>query len=490
MNEHQSLLEALADELAPRLAAKARQAGFKHDASGVPISEGYMHGPGGLLTFPGVNQRVFHTIVGNRGLIGELPTSPSLVTNPTFFVLTGIKDVSGSEPEDVCDDAPVAGLHKGGIVTSVFGRYQRQTPEIDLTRLGARVDRADPLDLQLVGNPINAGGAFAVGPGDPGISGDILLNEVNNKMQALGLALHRLLSEQIWTGNPGNNTGGGGYKEMTGLQQLIITGHVDIETGLTLPSLDSDLQDFGSQRVDANGTHLVNALSYMYRTRKSLAERTGIMPVRWVFVMHPELWWEVTNVWPCSYLTYMCQPTGNAQVQINAADQVKMRDELRNGKYLIINGERINVILDDGIPFYDGNDGVGVVGAAGCMKSDIYMLPMSIGTGEAVTFLEHFDFNNGSIDSALALNANATISRQGPWMMALSQKLWCLKWQALIMPRLICRTPWLAGRLQNIVYCPTENDRQSFPSQPYFVNGGRVSRVNEDASADYEVPWS
>src|SRR3972149_2181333 len=115
-----NVVDLLADLLAPALAQKqARQFGIKHDASGTPIATGYSHGPGGLLSFPGVDPVMFHTVMGASSILGQLPSMPSLYTNPTYMTITGVTDETGSEKVEVCDDAPVAGLMKGCLVTSV-----------------------------------------------------------------------------------------------------------------------------------------------------------------------------------------------------------------------------------------------------------------------------------------------------------------------------------------------------------------------------------
>ncbi|KKM76129.1 hypothetical protein LCGC14_1383210, partial [marine sediment metagenome] len=293
------IIAQLAKELGPALAKEAASKygiGLKHDATGTPIASGYSHGPGGNFSYPGVAPDVFHTAVGNRGILGQLPTTPSVFTNPTFQVLTGVQDVTGNEKDTVCENAPQAGLIKSCMLTSVFGRYERATLEIELNRLGQRNDRADPMDLTLVGSPIHQSGIFASGPQNPEVPGDLLTNELSRKFWELAVAIHRQISVQLWTGNPVNNSGGGGYKELTGFQLLVNTGHLDAETGTACPSIDSDLKDFNYGRIDVapNGDNLVEALSYLLHTRIDLAERTGVMPVRWVFVMRSELFWELT----------------------------------------------------------------------------------------------------------------------------------------------------------------------------------------------------
>ncbi|KKK52810.1 hypothetical protein LCGC14_3101160, partial [marine sediment metagenome] len=177
-------LELLAKELGPELIAQAsRQYGIgaKHDASGTPIAVGYSHGPGGNFSFPGVDPALFHTAVGNMGILGRLPATPSVFTDPTFSILTGVQDITGNEKDTVCEDAPTAGLIKSCMLTSVFGRYERSTLEIELNRLGQRNDLADPMDLTLVGSPIHQSGIFASGPQSPATPADLLTNEVARK---------------------------------------------------------------------------------------------------------------------------------------------------------------------------------------------------------------------------------------------------------------------------------------------------------------------
>jgi hypothetical protein len=478
-------MEALAAALTPFLEQqKARQygVGYKHDASGTPISIGYSHGPGGVLTFPGVDPTVFHTVMGNSSLLGQLPSMPSVYTNPTYLTITGVTDDTGSEKEDVCDDAPVAGLMKGCMLTSVFGRYERATPELELNRLGQRNDRADPLDLSLVGSPIASSGIFNSGIQSAAAPGDVLINEVSRKFWERNVSLWRLLSRQLWIGNPTNNTGGGGYKEMTGFSVLVNTGHHDAETNVSCPSLDSYLSNFNYGHIDSSGNNLVAAFTNVYHQLYRRAELTGMLPVRWVIAMRSQMFYELTAIWPCSYLSFRCATvldqinpaqTGPMQGVIDAQDAIRFRDEMRAGKYLMIDGVRVEVVLDEGIPESTNTTNSSV--ASGCFSSDIYFIPMSVVGGRAVTYLEYFQYANPSLQDALG---NMILGRiEGAFLTWPRQTNQCVVWQTKVEPRLVMRTPWLAGRLQNVVYCPIQHEPEPFPDDPYFVDGGKTSRV-------------
>lgn len=472
-----TFLQGLAQAIRPYLVSEgAKQGmGYKHTATGTPITTGYSHGPGGVLTFPGVDPQVFHTAVGNIGILGSLPTKPSVFTNPTYETITGVQaDASSTEKNGVCDDAIVAGLMKGCIVTSVFGRYERSTPEMEINRLGQRIDRADPMDLALVGTPFAGSSPFG-NLATNATPGDILTNEISRKFFERNLSLHRLLSRQIWRGNPANNKAGGGYKELTGLSTLVNTGYKDAQTGTSCPSIDSQVMDFNNARIDAagNGTQIVEAMAYLMNYLEALANDTGVAPVRWVIVMRDMLFFELTKVWPCSYLTTGCQVASGATLFVTADEQIRMRDDMRTNRYLMVNGRRYDVLLDDGISFDTNTTSASVT--SGCERSDIYVLPMSVAGGVSTLFLEYFDYSNASMSSAL--EGNMILARvEGAFLTVPKQKNFCVQWQSKIEPRLVLRTPWLAGRIKNVQYCPLLQPRQPFPDDPYFVDGGVTSR--------------
>lgn len=472
-----TIIDELAELLQQSRNQKALGFGMKHDTATSPITVGFNHGPGGLLTFPGVDNTVFHTIMGNRSILGILPSMPSVFVHPTYFTVTGVTDDTGDEKEDPCDDAPIGGLMKGCMLTSVFGRYERATPELEIGRLGQRNDRADPMDLTLVGSPIASAGIFNTGAQDASAPGDVFTNEVSRKFWERNISLWRLISRQIWTGHPVNNSGGGGYKEMTGLSTLVNTGHVDAETGQACPSMDSYVMNFNYMTIDNPLSDIVAALTNMYHHLYTLAEGTGVLPVNWVLAMRPQLFYHLTAIWPCSYLAYRCGVapgmTGPMSANIDAQDALNMVFAMRNGRYLPIDGVNIPVILDDSIPESDGNSSSDNF-SAGCFSSDIYFLPLSVTGGRSSLFLEYFDYGNPSAQSAIQ---NMGLYRsEGAFLTWPRQTNTCIQWQTRVEPRLVLRTPWLAGRLQNVVYCPIDQVRQPFPDSPYYINGGRTER--------------
>lgn len=483
----EALLESLAQALAPMITQNVgRQFGvaLKHDTTGTPGNV-YSHGPGGSLTYPGVDPVLFSSIMGADSIIGQIPTSPSLYTNPTYETITGVLDITGSEMNAVCDNAPTAGLMKGCITTSVFGRYERATPVIDVTRLGQRIDRADPIDLRLANSPMAMGGMFATAASVSPLPNDIFTNEVQRKFWERNVAMHRLMAKQVWIGNPATgNSAGGGYQEMTGIQLLVNTGYVDAVTGQACPSIDSYVVNASYARIDANATNTVARITDVYHQLKQRARRAGVDPVRWIMAMRSNLFYELSAIWPCAYLTFRCTTASTSTPEmIDAQDAVRFRDEMRAGRYLLIDGERVEVQFDDGIPELDGNSSGGNF-PKGCFSTDIYFLPMSIQGGTSVLFMEYFQYQNPSIQDALGQLVLGRI--EGPWITWPRQTNMCVQWQSQIRPRMVLRTPWLAARIQNNVYCPIRHDPEPFPSDPYFVNGGLTTR----SGPSYHSLWA
>lgn len=487
--------EAVGKGLAPAIAALAPQAddamrlkalwGEKHTLpSGIPAVGRYAHGPTGLLTLPGVDPTIFNAMVGTMGMSNILPSSPSIFTNPLFDILTGQTDESGDEPVDVCDDAPVAGLIKICTQTSVFGRYARMTPEIDLGRFGQRVNRGDPIDLTVAGGPIQEGFNSFLNPATvAGVSPtQAVTGEMNKILFEFAVNIQRVLAPQVWNGNPANNNAGQGRKEMTGLNLLIGTGKRDAETGVACPAADSDVKDFNYLCVDDAGDDLVNAITYIYRTLRKNADTMGLQPVRWVIAMREELFYELTAIYPCSYLTYRCDSvlaginTSATTLNIDSAEAIRFRDAMRSGKFLTIDGIDVEVVFDDAIteenPANQGNLGPGQ------FASNIYFIPMSVLGGRASTFFEYFNFDNPDATAArntLAPDGSFSTSNGGAWLWHFKPpRNRCLQAQAWIEPRLIMRTPYLAGVLQNVCYTPLQHTRQPFPDDPYFTDGGQT----------------
>ena len=481
-----NVLDMLVEALAERMKMNPR---YKHTSpSGTP-STPYYTGPGGLFGVQGLERDVISTRVQPKGIAGVLPARGSMLTNPLFAYITGFLDVTGSVADGVCDDPQTAGPGKSCIQTAAYGRYSFLTRELELNRVGQQIDRGEFLDLRIINDPLLQSMGSIV---QPNVAGSALLaRETLMRFIELGIAFQNLLARQIWVGNPANNSAGGGYAEFPGLDILIGTGKVDAITGTNCSSLDSDIKDFNYEKVDEGD--IVNVLTYLMRYLRHNADGMGFNPVNWVIAMREELFYEISAVWPCSYLTHRCtfrNTDGTQVLNVDANDQIQFRDSMRQGRYILIDGMQIPVVFDDGITEETAGDNANI--DEGCFASDIYVIPTTVRGGLAVTYWEYMDYMNGALqaaqDGGYGTEYFWTDSGRYLWHRKPPTN-WCVQWIAKVEPRIILRTPQLAGRLQNVQYCPLQHTRQPFPDDPYFVNGGvSTPRAGPSLYSDWNLP--
>lgn len=473
------------EALVQRAAAKGDMLpGMKHDVpAGGPITTvGYSHGANGLFSLAGPDQRMWSTIVGIKSLATRLPvTAPSVDMNPLVQYLTGVTAGSGDEPDSLCDDAPTAGFRKSGLVNSPFGNYQRQTAQLQINRLGQRVNRGESTDF-FVQNMPEVGGSL-MSPSFPGgqlTAQQIINTEVKAKFFELQIEFTRLLADQLWTGDPTNNVGtypNDSYSEFQGLEKLVNTGYRDALNQTRIAALDSDVKDFGGGRMETAGPALVTYLTYLWRYLNYNADSMNIPNVEWALVMRPSAFWVLSDIWPCAFNTSGCVvPSGSTQF-IDATGQREMGNDMRRRNFLPIDGVEVPVILDNYLPETQPVGGV--------FESDIYLVPLRA-MGMPVLYWEHFDERNPEITTAINdLGPQGIFTTgNGEYIVWTKRTNLCIQWQAKIRPRLRLLTPWLAGRLNNVRYSPLQHERDANPAGQYFANGGNTSRP---AQAFYSV---
>lgn len=484
-----SVLDALVNELQARMQGAKAGYGFKHGSpSGTPTTN-YMHGPGGIFGVSGLERDIISTRVQPMGLLSALPTRGTLRTNPLYPYITGFLADTGAEKNGVCADPPTAGLTKSCLQTAQFGRYERMTKELELNRIGQQTDRGEFLDLTLLNDPLleSMGGLMDIGVnGNPALTRETLMAFVE-----VGVSMQNILSRQLYEGNPSNNSALGGYKEFPGLDILIGTDKVDAITGVQCPSLDSDIKNFNYGLVTGGTSDIVEVLTYLMRYLKWNAQTMNLDPATFGIAMRPDLFYELTSIWPCSYLTYRCTfRTGGAEERINvdARDAVDFRDSMRNGNYLLVDGMQIPVFLDSAITEQTNTTNANV--PSGQFSSDIYVVPLMVKGSYAATFMEYLDYSQGAmIGASDGRYSDGTFwTDGGRWLWHRKPPLnWCIQWLLKIEPRVILRTPQLAGRIQNVRYAPLQHTRDPFPGDPYFVDGGLTSRAGPSYYSDWNL---
>jgi hypothetical protein len=477
-------LEGIVDRL-DGLEAKSRGGAQFKDLTGAQTAQP-MHGPGGLFSTYGLEDAVINLSLTPKGIASVLPAFGSVLTNPLYPYITGFEGAEGSEPDGPCEDCPTGGAIETCSQTAVFGRVCRSSKEIEINEVMKKLNRGEMTDYRVIGSVL---GETSMAPSN--MEPEDWVNYVTRtQMVTVGIEFQRKLAKMLWTGNPANNTASGGYKEFPGLDYLITTNKVDAISGTACPSLDSDIKSFNYNAVDGGDPDMVEYLSAMEFYLRHIAERTGLDPVEWVIVMRPELWFELSAIWACRYMTNRCNvidgPNIDAQPSVDAADMTELRDRMRNGGFLIINGRQIPVITDDGV--YEQNYADSQNLAGGEFASDIYFLPLRA-KGMPVTYLEYADFNDAKAPNMLPGSASASrwwATDGGRYMWTVENQKWCFKISGKVEPRVILKTPQLAGRITDVKYTPLQHLRSPFPDDGYFVKGGVETR----SAPSYQDSWA
>lgn len=484
------------EKLSTKLVEKLAGASTRKAVSSTPTTV-YGHGVtgpqpngvAGLFSFPGLERPILNAMVMPRlGLLDLLPSRVSIYDSPLYGIMTGVTATTGSEPTGVCDDPPTAGLMKLCTHAFYFGRFSRMTRVFDIDRAGRFINRSDFNDLELVGDPLGPLSQAGIVPAIPGTSSPALAvrSELAKALFEFGVSWGRDFADILYEGDPANNTSGGGYKEPYGLDVLINTGYRDAENGQACPAADSIVRSFNNVEIGRNATDSANEaivveLTYIYRNLRYNAGRMGLDPVTWAISMPWGLFYELTELWPCAYATYRCNVLGeNNRGVVDIMEQNRMRDDMRGdvftqtGQYLLIDGQRVPVVLDDGITVTN------LPGSS--FASTIYFVPLRVLGNRPVTFVEYVNYDGpfGAMEMAQALAPQGSYytTNGGRFLWhAKPPTNFCVQLLAKTEWRVILETPQIAARLTDVKYTPLIATRSFDPANTsFYVDGGRTDR--------------
>jgi hypothetical protein len=451
----------MADELVEKTAATSQNANK-------------LHGTNGLFGVSGLERDIITAHVRPFGIGNELPMLSSNSEDPRFGSITGFTAAIGNQPTAVCADAPYAFM-KGCNLTSRFGVLRFDTNTIDIGKTFLKINRGEMTDLTLRGRVLGLTGLEPSGLNETGIVELLTMSE----MVTAGVLAERALNQQLWRGVTTI------ANQFPGLDAQIATGQIDADSHVACPALDSDVKDFGYDAVGGSGRDIVEYLSMLCYFLQHNAYTMGLDPASWRIVMRPELWFELTAVWPIQYNTQKANAiTSGAVVMIDGRENVVQRDAMRNGMYIDINGLRYPVTVDTGIFEHDSTNNANL--RPGEYASSIYVVPMTITGGFPVTYREYLDFRMGASNEALLNGMNTFWTDNGIYTWAIENVKWCYKLSIRTEQRVILRTPQLAGKLQRVKYSPLQHLRSDDPASSYFQDGGVSIRNYTPGQAVWE----
>lgn len=295
--------------------------------------------------------------------------------------------------------------------------------------------------------------------------------------------MSRVLSQQLWSGSPVGATPGN--REFPGLENQIATGQVDAVTGTAMPAADSLVLDFGGDDVCGGGRDIVQYMTQADQSLRHIASRTGV-DATWAICMHPDLWFDFTECWPCIYLTNRCSNIGaqnaEARLVVEAEANRLLRDEMRRSMTIDINGNIYPVITDDGI------SNSGTTGLTE-RSSSIFFVPLTVNRIEA-TRLEYLDMRVATMLPTSVNRRQDFWTNEGFYIWVLDQNMTCIKVVGRTEARVVLRTPWLAARIDDITYDPLRLLRPPYPGASGFVDGGASSVSFPQSVPGQDAVWA
>jgi hypothetical protein len=368
------------------------------------------------------------------------------------------------------------GYVKACNLTAQFGLVRRDTQTIEMDKVMLRLNRSDFKDLVLAGSVL---GLTDLVPS--GLNQTQILNIVTmSEMVTAGVNAERKLVQDIWQGTVAANT-------FPGLDVQITTGHVDADTNQACPAVDSDVKEFNYNNVDnSDALNIVEYLSMLEYYLFENAVAMGLDPVTWVIAMRPQLWQELSAVWPIAYNTDKSTAIGaNSTVFLDGRENIAERDRMRREMTIAVNGRIYNVVTDTGI-FEHNNINNGNLGAAE-YASSIYIVPLQIVGSLPATYIEYIDYRQAQPDVSLLTPFGGAPdffwTDNGFFSWAIDQNRWCYQLSLKTEPRIVLRTPHLAGRIDHVKYTPLQHLRESDPDSPYNYDGGVSFRTPSTVNA-------
>lgn len=479
------------------LASQGMQQGFKHDVTGAPVGP-YGHGVAGLFSMAGQDAKIFSAMLQPQlSILNDLPV---LAADPVpgagyggyqqefFTTITGVtasQQDDANQPTEECEPFPAGGLMKVCTLVSPYGRYGAALDQLNIEKLGMLANPADPTYLQNMNlqNP-------PLGPTAPGGIGNVLYNEFARRAFTAihGYALK--VATKVWTGDPALSAASNRWKDVLGLNTQINTGNKrDALTGIPCTAMNSDVKDYNYAQVGAAGSSIANVMDTVLAYLQNNARQMGLMPVRWKIYMRSQMFDELVKIWPVLYYQQMIAQVNNfTNARFSFGPELaQMRDAMRDGLYLPIRNQRIEIGLDDGIPERTANTNSQL--QPGQFASDIYFVPLTVLGGVPVTYIEPFRQDNAITEQVIRDGRilNTFTSDGGMYRWYSLQTRGCVEWDFVSQFRIVVRTPQIAGRITNVAIAPLQAFRSAFNDSAYFVDGGRS---NTPGTPAYYNEWS
>jgi hypothetical protein len=453
----------------------------KNDPASLTLSASALHGTlqgnsaqYGLFSDPTARTQMFSTLVRPRSLFRLIMQRGGFVKstydNEILEVMTGVTAASGTNATGWCANPPTTPQGKKAKLNYGWGSFYGKTQLNALPDLGGQRHRGDVPREILNASPEN-------NPLIPSLMYQLTdtRSQLAYELYLFGVATERSVTKVGIQGNRSLNstqTNWGWIQEFAGLDGQIKTGYADADTGVAVPSIDSWVVSWNADiAATVSGSNLVQGITDAVWTVKDRMSSMGMEGAELAIVMRPEQFRPVVENWACNYATYRCSGAAGTPIVQDAGEVNGFRLEMLRGQYLLIDGEAIQVVFDEGIPRQSL--------AANMFSSDIYVQPISW-AGIPLTKIEYFDMDNQYLQEFADFvdpNKVRTLNN-GLWLVGMRDTGLCMEYHFAAKMRMIVETPWLAARVDDVQYTVRTGQRLADPADTFFhANGGRTINV-------------
>ena len=453
--------------------------GQKNDpSSATPTASGTFQGQSftnpnqyGIFSNPGVRPDRFSALMRPRSMAQLLRPTKSDFGNEIVSIMTGQTAGVANAQTDWCAPGALAGVLKACQQVYAFGNMKMATRIVPLQEVGILRNRAD-IPGEILNSP----------PSEHPFIPDIMYRMTDTRSQlqyelfTLGNQIMRSFETELFRGVAGTNTSiTGWWKDFAGIDSLVKTGYVDSITNVACPAADSIVISWNADvGATVNGSNVVQSFADQYYAVNDTARQVGMDGVQFAFVMRIEQFRALTEVWSCQYLTYRCQSTNAGQpIQITGDETNRLRLEMQNGQYLLIDGQPVPVIFSDGIQLER-------LGAANpnILRSDAYLLPISW-NGRPLLRPEYHDMGNVyAREFASMIYPSAEFLNNGMYMLGKREAGGCVELEISMKMRIFIETPFLCVRWDDMSYAYGAQTRTADPATTFlYKNGGVTYRL-------------
>jgi len=422
----------------------------------------------GIFSGAGVRPQMYSTLARPMSLARVLPATPSNIQQELLEIHTGVTTTTDTNAADFCADPPGTGAAKVCRQQVLWGKWFKETGINVIPQIGGIRNRAD-----VMREIVNAGPSE-----NPYVPETVFgmrltggLSQLAYELYLLGVDLERSMEKVLVSGNNATaytSTQTGWTAEFNGLDQWIKTGYTDSVTSQACAALDSVVYSYSTTLA---GT-IVTYLNDLWLSVTQRADIMGMPGTQWAFVMRPELFRALVDVVSDQYSTVRVTGGQYEEANRNSEAVVARADAMLQGRYLLVLGQVVPVILSHGPEF--------TTTANNTYRSDIYLVPLSW-QGGPLTRLEYFDMSNtylAEFDGFVGSNARAL--NNGLFLAGRlegSSSAFCPKFQFASQMRLIMETPHLAGRIDDITFSYTAQTRNPYAGESLYADGGVTYRT-------------